>query len=114
MGTTSSATTARALTGADNVQITSHVKMQMLAKGFTGRQIISALTAPEKITDVRRYPGQLRYCGAGVAVVVRPERVGRSTRYVVITCYADGIITALRADQMSDPAALHSRRLAWA
>lgn len=85
-------------------KITEHFKTQMLAKGFTGAQVISCLKNPDKITDVRRYPGQKRYCGAGVAIVVKGD--------TLITLYADGIITALRPDQMNDQAALNSRRLA--
>jgi hypothetical protein len=86
-----------------NFQFTDHAIRTARAKGFTAEQIMSALHSPEKVTDVRRYPGQKRYCGAGVAVVVDGTRV--------ITMYLDGVVTALRPDQMSDPEALASRRV---
>lgn len=87
--------------------VSEHFKDQMELKGFTAEQVANAIYAPEKVTEVRKYPGQRRYCGDGVAVIVRPERVG----YTLITLYADGIITPLREDQKNDPDALHSRRL---
>lgn len=86
--------------------VTPHFLDQMRAKGFTVDQIMSAISSPEKITDVRRYPGQKRYCGAGVAVIVDGA--------TLVTLYLDGLVTPLRADQMSDSAALSSRRLASA
>lgn len=85
------------------VTVSKHFTAQMREKGFTQEQVISALSRPEKITDVRRYPGQKRYCGSGVAVVVDGTHL--------ITLYADGIVTPLREDQKSDPEALRSRRL---
>jgi hypothetical protein len=84
--------------------ITDHFKSQMRAKGFTGEQVIACLKSPEKITDVRRYPGQKRYCGHGVAVVVAKDGI------TLITLYVDGIVTPIRPDQMNDSAALNSRR----
>jgi hypothetical protein len=85
------------------ITVAKHFVAQMQAKGFTQDQVISALTRPEKVTDVTRYPGQKRYCGAGVAVVVDGTHL--------ITLYADGIVTPLREDQKGDPEALRSRRL---
>lgn len=87
-----------------------HFRKQAIAKGFTSAQIIDALKNPDKITEVRRYPGQWRFCGAGVAVVVAFDRKIPTA----ITLYADGVVTPLRADQMNDSAALGSRRLARA
>lgn len=89
---------------------TEHFRDQMLAKGFTTKQVGDALANPYKVTDVTRYPGQVRYCGNGVnglpgiAVVVEGD--------TAITCYEDGTVTALRPDQMDDSAALASGRLA--
>lgn len=96
----------RGLDGSAKVVISQHIRKQMAAKGFTAQQVISALRNPEKVTEVRRYPGQVRYCGAGVAVVVDP----RGGEHHLITLYADGVVTPLRADQMNDPEAVHSRR----
>lgn len=85
------------------VVFTSHFKKQFREKGFTTAQIREAIENPYKITDVRRYPGQRRYCGGGVAVVMRDN--------YAITVYLDGVVTPLRPDQMNDAAALNSRRL---
>lgn len=94
--------TRRGMTG--EVMVSPHCRQQMLAKGFTGDQVRSAIRKPEKVTDVRAYPGQKRYCGAGVAVVMDGN--------TAITVYADGVVTDLRPDQMSDARALTSARLA--
>lgn len=80
-----------------------HFIRQASEKGFTAEQIRSAIEQPYKVTDVTRYPGQKRYCGAGVAVVMDGTRA--------VTIYADGVVTPLRADQMNDQAALNSRRI---
>lgn len=97
----------RPLTAEDNVKVTAHFLKQMKAKGFDGAAVIEALRNPYKVTEVRRYPGQVRFCGGGLAVVVRPE----DGVFHLITVYLDGVVTALRPDQMNDPAALNSRRL---
>lgn len=99
------------LTTRDRLEFSPHFKKQMLAKGFTGPQVSNALRSPEKVTPVTKYPGQRRYCGDGVAVVVEP--VGANT-YRLVTLYLDGVVTALRPDQMNDADALNSRRLARA
>lgn len=88
------------LTG--KVEVSSHFREQALAKGFTSAQITSAIRNPEKVTRVTRYPHQLRYCGAGVAVV--------ADDHCLVTVYADGTVTALRPDQLDDPTALASVR----
>jgi len=82
--------------------MTEHCKRQIVAKGFDVRDVVSALREPYKVTDVRRYPGQRRYCGSGLAVIVDGQ--------TIITVYLDGVRTPLRADQMNDPVALASRR----
>lgn len=106
-------TTTAPLTGTTQIVPTRHFQAQMIAKGFTADQVISALRTPDKITEVRTRPefiaaGQRRYCGAGVAVIVEPTRDGRA--YLLKTIYADGVRTALRPDQMDDQYALTSRR----
>lgn len=87
----------------NNVTFSDHFKKQFREKGFTTKQIREAIEHPYKVTPVTRYPGQLRYCGGGVAVVMR----GRTA----VTVYLDGVVTPLREDQKDDPAALNSRRL---
>ena len=89
------------------VKLSTHFIDQANAKGFTAEQIFSALTDPYKITRVTRYPGQWRYCGAGVAVVVALDRPVATA----ITLYLDGIVTPLREDQMNDTAAVNSVRI---
>lgn len=85
------------------VRFTEHFKKQFRSKGFTSAQIREAIEHPYKITDVRRYPGQRRYCGGGVAVVMRDR--------TAITVYLDGVVTPLRPDQLNDTAALNSTRI---
>lgn len=97
------------LTSGDLIKVTDHIKRQMAAKGITSAQVLGALRNPYKVTPVTRYPGQRRYCGNGVAVVVEPDD---NRRYTLVTVYLDGVVTDLRPDQMNDPAALNSTRLA--
>jgi hypothetical protein len=85
------------------VRFTKHFNKQFREKGFKAEQIKEALTNPYKVTDVTRHPGQKRYCGGGVAVVMVDN--------VALTVYADGVVTPLREDQKNDPAALNSTRL---
>jgi hypothetical protein len=85
-----------------DVTFSPHFIAQAKAKGFTPAQIKECIANPYKITDVSRYPGQKRYCGAGIAIVMDGFRA--------VTCYLDGVRTPLRADQMNDPRALASRR----
>ena len=85
------------------VTFSDHFKRQFKEKGFTTAQVKKAIENPYKITDVRRYPGQKRYCGGGIAIVMRGT--------VAVTVYLDGVVTPLREDQKNDPAALNSRRL---
>lgn len=103
-------TKPKPFTGNDKIVFTRHFKEQAAAKGFSSQQVIAALKDPYKITEVRRYPGQWRFCGSGVAVVVDMDR----SVSTAVTLYADGVVTPLRADQMNDPYALASRRLARA
>lgn len=92
------------------VTFTNHFIKQARHKGFTADQIAMAIeqTDPNprdrRVTQVTKYPGQLRYCGGGVAVIMD----GNSA----ITIYADRVITPMREDQREDPEAQASRRLA--
>ena len=87
------------------IRFSRHALETARSKGFTVDQFRSALGNPYKVTDVTRYPGQKRYCGGGIAVVVAEDGV------TVVTAYLDGVRTALRPDQMNDPAARASRRV---
>lgn len=86
-----------------DVTFSEHFKRQFKEKGFTTAQVKEAIENPYKVTDVRRYPGQKRHCGGGIAIVMRGN--------VAVTVYLDGVITPLREDQKNDAAALNSRRL---
>lgn len=86
-----------------DIVFTKHFIKQIREKGFNPESVLSAITNPTRITEVRRYPGQMRYIGAGLAVVMDGN--------VAITAYLDGVITPLREDQKADPAALNSVRL---
>lgn len=92
----------------DDVTISTHFREQMTAKGIDPHDVIAAVKNPYKVTDVRRYPGQKRFCGSGVAVVAAPE----GSKWRLVTVYLDGVVTPMRPDQASDPEARRSRRLA--
>lgn len=85
------------------VEFTNHFVDQIKAKGLNPEDVIRAIYSPYKVTPVTKHPGQLRYCGSGVAVVVRDS--------VAITVYLDGVCTPLREDQKSDSAACNSARV---
>jgi hypothetical protein len=85
------------------LEVEPHFTEQMAAKGFTADQVLTALTKPTKITKVRHYEGQVRYCGAGVAVIIEDNAR-------LVTIYADEVRTPLREDQKTDKRALASRR----
>lgn len=91
--------------GLGSVAFSPHFIDQAKAKGFTPEQIRGAIEQPYKVTDVSRYPGQKRYCGSGVAVVIDSENQR------AITAYLDGVRTALREDQLDDASAMNSPRL---
>jgi hypothetical protein len=86
-----------------DIVFSKHCIRQIKEKNFNPCAVIAAITYPDRITEVRRYPGQKRYIGAGLAVVMRDN--------VAITVYLDGVVTPLREDQKNDPAALNSVRL---
>jgi hypothetical protein len=85
------------------VEFTAHFVNQVKAKGLNPEDVIRAIRSPYKVTEVTRYPGQLRYCGSGVAVVMDES--------FAITVYLDGVCTPLREGQKSDSAACSSARV---
>ncbi|MDD2326107.1 MAG: hypothetical protein PHW63_08945 [Alphaproteobacteria bacterium] len=93
------------------ITFTKHFKDQMNAKGIPVEHVLSALGKPERITPVMTRPEfaerkQMRYCGAGVAVVVEPTATGSR----LCTLYLDRVRTPLREDQRNDPYAMSSTR----
>ncbi len=89
-------------------QVSPHFRDVMKSKGFTADQVIEALGKPYKVTNVSKYPGQKRYCGAGIAVIVDFKRGNPC----LVTAYLDGVITPLREDQKNDLDAVNSGRIA--
>lgn len=89
------------------VERTRHFSDVLRRKGLSMSDVVSALKNPDKVTPVTRFPGQRRYCGSGVAVVCEV----RGGTVHLITAYLDGVVTAMRPDQMNDPEAVSSRRL---
>ena len=87
----------------EDIVFTKHSIKQIRAKGFNPESVLSAITNPNRITELRRYPGQKRYFWAGLPVVMGDN--------VAITAYLDGVVTPLREDQKNDPEALNSVRL---
>lgn len=75
---------------------TTHALKTILAKGFTGEQVLEAFTNPDKITPVTAHPGQFRVCGSGVALVGVPD----GEIFTLITVYVDGTLTPPREDQL--------------
>lgn len=95
-----------------NVRISNHCREQIIKKGFDAEKVRKAITDPEKVTDVRKHPGQLRACGWDYAVILAPYSNGHE--WLAVTVYLDQVVTPLRPDQMNDPAALASKRVAQA
>lgn len=87
----------------NEVKFSDHFIRQARSKGFTADQIVEAIERPYKVTAVTRYPGQQRFCGGGIAVIMEGTRA--------VTVYLDGVVTPLREDQMNDPHALNSHRI---
>lgn len=84
------------------IKIQPHLRAQAKDKGFDMAVIMSVLRKPERVTPVTQHPGQLRYCGKGVAVICDSNRA--------ITCYPDGKPSKLRPDQ-KDALARNSQRV---
>lgn len=82
-----------------NVRVTNHCRKTIIAKGFDPEKVRRAVEHPEQVTDVLKYPGQLRAIGEGLAVVLAPAGSG----WVMVTVYLDGVLTPPRPDQMNTP-----------
>lgn len=78
-----------------------HFVEQMKAKGFDPRDVIATWKAPERITEVRKHPGQFRIIGNGLCIIGEP--LPAEGMFKFITLYADGILTPPRPDQMNTP-----------
>lgn len=80
---------------------TNHALVTILAKGFTPEQVLEAFDRPKKICAVSKHPDQWRIVGNGVALVGKPDY--EEGCFVLITVYADAVLTPPRADQLDTP-----------
>ena len=76
--------------------LTKHAVKVAVDKGFSLSTIKSCYRNPNEVYPSALYPGQWRIAGSGLCLVGRPE----GDTFVVITMYADRIITPLRPDQI--------------
>lgn len=79
--------------------VSGHASRTIIAKGFDPRTVQAVHAAPTRVTEVRAHPGQIRLIGQGLALVGRVD----AGRFILITVYADGVLTPPRADQMNTP-----------
>lgn len=75
-----------------------HALKQAAEKGFAEDTIKKTLENPAEVYPSGSHPGQWRVTGNGICLVGEP--VG--DRFRIITMYADRVVTAPRADQLSD------------
>jgi len=81
-------------------QFTRHALETIRAKGFDMGDVRAAFDRPNRIYPSGSHPGQFRICGHGLALVGEPNGDG----FTVITVYRDGIVTAVRPDQLATAA----------
>lgn len=77
-------------------KITNHFIKTIQSKGFDPQKIIDAFKNPERVYPSGSHPGQYRVTGNGLCIVGKPE----GNRFVMITCYLDGVLTPPREDQL--------------
>lgn len=78
---------------------TAHFLKTMRDKGFAGETVIATLKNPTEVYPSRSHPGQWRVTGNGICIVGKPD----GDRFVLITIYADRIVTPVRPDQLNTP-----------
>lgn len=78
---------------------TAHFLKTLRSKGFDAAAVVATLKNPVEVYPSKSHPGQWRVTGNGVCIVGRPE----GEDFVLITIYADRIVTAVRPDQMNTP-----------
>lgn len=81
------------------LSMTSHARMTIADKGFDRYAIMDTFHRPECSTEVRKYPGQVRLIGNGLALVGKVVQ----DMFILITVYEDGTLTPPRPDQMGTP-----------
>ena len=76
--------------------MTSHARKVMAEKSFSPTVVVMTLRNPSEVYPSGNHPGQFRITGNGICLVGKPE----GDTFVIITMYADRIMTALRPDQI--------------
>jgi hypothetical protein len=76
-----------------------HFVKTMRAKGFEPAAVVATLKDPAEVYPSKSHPGQFRVCGNGVCIVGKPE----GDKFILITLYADRIVTPVRPDQLNTP-----------
>ena len=77
--------------------LTRHALVTAQQKGFSLTTIRRVFSSPSEYYPSGSHPGQYRMTGHGLCLVGKPD----GDTFVVITMYADRIITPLRPDQES-------------
>lgn len=90
-------------------EISDHAVETAKSKGFTAEEIFEAMTKPERITDVTKYPGQKRFIAGRLAVVCEPSG---EDHWIIRTMYLDGVLTPPRPDQTDAAGRRYARRYA--
>lgn len=78
---------------------TAHFLKTMREKGFDPHAAIATLKNPVEVYPSKSHPGQWRVTGNGLCIVGKPE----GQEFVLITVYADRIVTPVRPDQLNTP-----------
>jgi hypothetical protein len=81
------------------ITMTRHACKMAAQKGFDADTIMATFNEPERVYPSGSHPGQYRVTGNGLCLVGTPQE----EKFVVITCYADKVLTAPRADQLNTP-----------
>lgn len=76
---------------------TAHFLKTLKNKGFDPRAVVAALKNPVEVYPSRSHPGQIRVTGNGVCIVGKPE----GDDFILITIYADRVVTPVRPDQLN-------------
>lgn len=82
-----------------NLKVTQHARRQIAEKGFDPTAIAKTFLNPDEVYASRSHPGQYRVTGNGVCLVGKPE----GNTFVLITVYADRVLTPPRPDQLDTP-----------
>lgn len=79
--------------------VTNHARKVIVTKGFDAVNVSKTFQKPAYVTQVAKYPNQIRLIGNGLALV----GTVRGDEFVLITVYQDGVLTPPRPDQLHTP-----------